>query len=83
MLGQSWRDLDGQVRRMLDFVELPFEDACLRFWETDRTVLTLSHDQVRRPLYASAVGRHQAWGALLDPMRTALGDALDTYEKGV
>ncbi len=76
-------DLDGQVRRILEFVGLPFDEACLRFWETKRTVLTLSQDQVRRPLYASAVGRHEAWGELLDPLRASLGDAINTYTDGV
>lgn len=75
-------DLEGEVRRILEFVGLPFEEACLRFWETKRTVLTLSHDQVRRPLYASAVGRHRAWGGLLDPLREALAEAVEAYEAG-
>ena len=77
---QLVEDLEGQVRRILDFVGLPFNEACLRFWETKRTVLTLSHDQVRRPLYATAVGRHKAWGELLDPLRDALGEAVGRYE---
>ena len=74
-------NLEDEVRRILEFVGLPFDEACLRFWETKRTVLTLSQDQVRKPLYASAVGRHEAWGPLLDPMRQALGDAIATYER--
>ena len=65
-------DLDTWSRRILDFCDLPFEEDCLRFWESGRTVLTLSNDQVRQPIYGSAVGRHRAWGALLDPLRTAL-----------
>ena len=74
-------DLQGEVRRMLDFVSLPFDEACLRFWNTKRTVLTLSQDQVRRPLYASAVGRHKAWGEHLAPLRNALGAAIEHYEQ--
>ncbi|MCH2142309.1 MAG: sulfotransferase [Phycisphaerales bacterium] len=66
-------DLDLWARRILDFCELPFEDDCLRFWESGRTVLTLSNDQVRQPIYGSAVGRHKAWGALLNPLRASLG----------
>lgn len=77
---QLVEDLEGEVRRILEFVGLPFHAACLRFWETKRTVLTLSQDQVRRPLYASAVGRHKAWGELLAPMRDALGEAVGNYE---
>lgn len=65
-------DLEGQTRRMLDFCDLPFDERCLRFWESGRTVLTLSSDQVRRPIYGSSVGRHAAWGALLDPLRVGV-----------
>jgi Flp pilus assembly protein TadD len=48
-------DLDTQVRRILDYCELPFEEACLRFHETDRAVKTASSEQVRQPIYASSV----------------------------
>jgi len=48
-------DLDTQVRRILDYCELPFEESCLRFHETDRAVKTASSEQVRQPIYASSV----------------------------
>ena len=48
-------DLDTQVRRILDHCNLPFEDACLRFHETERAVKTASSEQVRRPIYSSSV----------------------------
>jgi tetratricopeptide (TPR) repeat protein len=48
-------DLDGQVRRILQFCDLPFEDACLSFHETDRAVKTASSEQVRQPIYSSSV----------------------------
>ena len=48
-------DLDTQVRRILDYCNLPFEEACLRFHETDRAVKTASSEQVRRPIYSSSV----------------------------
>lgn len=48
-------DLDSQVRRILDFCGLPFEDACLRFHQTERAVKTASSEQVRRPIYSSSV----------------------------
>lgn len=48
-------DLEGQVRRILDFCNLPFDDNCLRFHETERAVKTASSEQVRKPIYASAV----------------------------
>jgi tetratricopeptide (TPR) repeat protein len=48
-------DLESQVRRILDYCDLPFEEACLSFHETDRAVKTASSEQVRRPIYASSV----------------------------
>lgn len=48
-------DLETQVRRILDYCGLPFEEGCLRFHETDRAVKTASSEQVRRPIYTSSV----------------------------
>ena len=48
-------DLETQVRRILDFCNLPFEEACLRFHETERAVKTASSEQVRQPIYSSSV----------------------------
>ena len=48
-------DLETQVRRILDFCGLPFEESCLRFHETERAVKTASSEQVRRPIYSSSV----------------------------
>jgi tetratricopeptide (TPR) repeat protein len=73
-------DLEGSARSILEFCDLPWHPACLRFWENKRATLTLSNDQVRQPLYQSAKGRHAAWGGLLDPLRTALGDSIPHYE---
>ncbi len=49
-------DLETQVRRILDHCGLPFEQACVRFHETDRAVKTASSEQVRQPIYKSALG---------------------------
>jgi len=48
-------DLDTQVRRILDYCGLPFEEVCLRFYETERAIKTASSEQVRRPIYSSSV----------------------------
>jgi tetratricopeptide (TPR) repeat protein len=48
-------DLETQVRRLLDFCGLPFEESCLRFHETRRAVKTASSEQVRQPIYSSSV----------------------------
>jgi len=48
-------DLEGQVRRILDYCDLPFEQACLDFHQTERAVKTASSQQVRQPIYSSSV----------------------------
>lgn len=50
-------DLESQTRRMLEFLGLPWDERCLRFYESKRAVRTASLQQVRRPLYQSSVGR--------------------------
>jgi len=52
------RDQEAQTRRLLEFCGLPWEERCLRFWETERAVHTASSEQVRQPLYSGAIN---AW----------------------
>jgi len=66
-------DLEGSVRKLLAFCDLPFEDQCLRFFETDRSVRTASSEQVRRPLYSSGVGQWRPFATHLEPLFAALG----------
>ena len=61
-------DLEGQVHRMLDFLELPFEDSCLRFWETDRAINTASSEQVRQPLYTKGLDFWRHYETELDEL---------------
>jgi len=64
---------DGQSRRIIDFLGLDWDDACLRFHETGRVVMTLSYDQVRKPMYRSAVGRWKRYEKHLGPLKESLG----------
>jgi len=48
-------DQEGQTRRILDYLGLPFEEQCLRFYETERAINTASSEQVRQPIYTRAV----------------------------
>ena len=48
-------NLENEVKRIIDFCGLPFEESCLRFHETDRAVKTASSEQVRKPIYSSSV----------------------------
>jgi hypothetical protein len=61
-------DTEAQVRKILDFCGLPWNDACLRFHETNRLVTTSSFDQVRSPIYKSSVGRAQMFRPWLEPL---------------
>ena len=67
-------DLEGWTRRMLDHCGLGFDEACLRFHESARPVRTASVAQVRRPIYASSVGRWRNYEARLKPLTDALGE---------
>ena len=65
-------DTEHEVRRLLDYCGLPFEDACLRFYENDRAVRTASSEQVRQPIFRDAVDQwrnYEAW------LRAAAGGA--------
>ncbi|HWF01468.1 MAG TPA: sulfotransferase [Caulobacteraceae bacterium] len=72
-------DADGQVRRLLDFCSLPFEEPCLRYWETERPVKTVSSEQVRRPIFRDGLEQWRNYEPWLGPLRDALGPALETW----
>ncbi|MDA0679314.1 MAG: sulfotransferase [Proteobacteria bacterium] len=61
-------DLESQVRRILEYCGLPFEEQCLRFHETERAVKTASSEQVRRPIYSSSVNLWRNYEAHLDEL---------------
>jgi cytochrome c-type biogenesis protein CcmH/NrfG len=67
---------ERQVRSLLDYCGLPFEDACLRFFENERPVRTASSEQVRQPIYRSGMDHWQHYEAWLGPLKAALGPAL-------
>ena len=66
-------DPDAECRRLVEFCGLPWDDGCLRFFESGREVLTLSRDQVNRPIYTTSVGRARNYEKHLGPLRDALG----------
>jgi tetratricopeptide (TPR) repeat protein len=69
-------DLEGQVRRVLDHCRLPFEDACVAFHRTRRSVRTPSSEQVRQPIFRDGLDAWRPYEPWLEPLREALGDAL-------
>jgi hypothetical protein len=72
-------DTEREVRRLLDYCGLPFEDACLRFYENDRAVRTASSEQVRQPIFRDALEQWRNFEPWLDPLKSALGPVLDAY----
>ncbi|MCA0211068.1 MAG: sulfotransferase [Proteobacteria bacterium] len=72
-------DPEAEVRAMLAFLDLPFEDACLAFHSNARAVRTASSEQVRRPINRDGVGQWQPYAGWLDPLKQALGPVLDAY----
>lgn len=63
---------EEESRRMIDFIGLEWNEACLRFHENRRVVLTASQHQVRRPIYRSSIERWRAYEKFLGPLKTAL-----------
>lgn len=66
-------NLEHQVACILDYLGLPFEDACLRYYETDRSIRTPSAEQVRQPVYQSGLDQWKNFEAHLGPLKAALG----------
>jgi hypothetical protein len=66
-------DLEGQVKRILAFCKLEFEEACLQFHKTKRVIKTPSSEQVRQPIYKTGMQQWKPFEANLDALKTALG----------
>jgi predicted Zn-dependent protease len=72
-------DLEGNVRRLLDFCGLAFEPQCIEFHKTVRSVRTASSEQVRQPLFREGLDQWKHFEPWLEPLKNALGDALERY----
>jgi tetratricopeptide (TPR) repeat protein len=72
-------DAESQVRRILEFLDVPFEEACLSFYQTDRSVRTPSSEQVRQPIYRRGLEYWRNFEPYLDVMKTGLADEIADY----
>jgi len=63
---------EEETRKLLDYCGLDWEDNCIQFHKTERTVATASHDQVRQPMYPGSIGRWRAYEKHLGPLFSAL-----------
>ncbi|PTB20600.1 hypothetical protein C9I57_12275 [Trinickia symbiotica] len=66
-------DLESEARRLIGWLGLPWDDACLNFHHNRRVVRTASVNQVRQPIYRTSKGRWRAYARYLDPLLEALG----------
>jgi len=73
------QDFETQVRRLLDYCELPWEDSCVRFFETDRPVRTASSEQVRQPVHSKSVNFWRNFEDKLDELITVIEPVRDRY----
>ncbi|HYI43322.1 MAG TPA: sulfotransferase [Sphingomicrobium sp.] len=72
-------DTDAVVSRLLGWLGLPFEEACLRFYENKRAVRTASSEQVRRPISTAGLDQWRRFDPWLQPLKAALGPALESW----
>ena len=68
-----------EIRRLLDYCGLSFDESCLRFWETRRPISTHSSEQVRTPVFRGGLDRWRNYEPFLAPLAQALGPALDNW----
>lgn len=76
---QVVEDLEGQVRRILDFCGLEFEESCLSFHETKRSVRTASSEQVRQPIYRAGLEQWRNYSTHLNELESQLADIIASY----
>ena len=69
-------DLEGQVRRILQFIDIPFEDSCVSFHKTERSVRTASSEQVRQPINKKGMGRWKPYAKHLKPLLESIDNNL-------
>jgi hypothetical protein len=72
-------DLESQVRRILDYLELPFEENCLNYYKTDRSIRTPSSEQVRQPIYQSGLEHWRHFEPFLDVLKSELAAEIKNY----
>jgi tetratricopeptide (TPR) repeat protein len=72
-------DPESELRKLLDYCGLPFDQQCLQFYENPRVVQTISSEQVRRPIYVDSVDQWRHYEPWLGPLKAALGDLVEQY----
>jgi hypothetical protein len=71
----------SEVRALLDYCGLPFEERCLRFYENERAVRTASSEQVRRPIFRDGLEQWRHYERWLEPLKATLGPVIEAYPR--
>jgi hypothetical protein len=74
-------DLEGNVRRLLEFCGLEFEPVCVEFYKSERTVRTASSEQVRQPIFRDGIFQWRNYESWLGPLKESLDDAVIRYRE--
>ena len=74
-------DPEGEIRRLLEYLGLPFDPACLAFYENPRAVRTASSEQVRRPISREGLNQWKPFERWLEPLKQALGPVLQEWHR--
>lgn len=72
-------DTESEVRRLLAYIGVPFDAACLEFYKTERAVRTASSEQVRQPIFKDGLEAWKPYEPWLEPLKAALGPVLESY----
>jgi hypothetical protein len=75
-------DVEGQARKLIDYLGLPWYDGVLEFYNTDRPVKTASATQVRKPIYTTSTNRWKRFEKYLKPLLEEIHDIVELYERG-
>lgn len=73
-------DVEGQARKLIEYLGLEWRDECLSFYNTERPVRTASATQVRKPIYTTSTNRWRKYEKYLGPLLEELGDLVPQYE---
>ena len=73
-------DVEGQAKKIIEYLGLEWNENCLNFYNVDRPVLTASVTQVRKPIYTTSTNRWRKYEKYLGPLLEELGDIVPEYE---
>jgi Tfp pilus assembly protein PilF len=75
------QNTEAEVRRVLEYCGLPFEESCLKFYKNERPVRTASSEQVRRPIFTEGMDHWRHYEPWLAPLKRPLGPLLADYPR--